>query len=147
VLPGDHHGLAGAVLEMVATKIEPYDPCARRGGKDLADRQSQQQQELCYRMRLGRVRGMILRLVRRRVLAAAVGAAVVVPAAWIEFAARLDAWWLEALALIGGATGLALLWTALTGARPDWIDRERGRPRKEYSTTEDTEDTEEKSRR
>jgi hypothetical protein len=74
-------------------------------------------------MRFARMRGMILRLVRRRVLAAAAGAALVVPAAWIEFAARVDAWWLEALALIGGATGLALLWSGLVGRRPDWIDR------------------------
>jgi hypothetical protein len=76
-------------------------------------------------MRFGRARGMILRLVRRRVLAIIVGAVLVIPAACIEFAARLDAWWLEALALIGGATGLAILWTGLTGARPDWIDAER----------------------
>jgi hypothetical protein len=123
MVAGDHDGLAGTVLEVMAAKIEPYDPCPRRRRKDLADRQSQQHRELCYRMRFARMRGMILRLVRRRVLAAVAGAALMVPAAWIECAARVDAWWLEALALIGGATGLALLWSGLVGARPDWIDR------------------------
>jgi hypothetical protein len=54
-----------------------------------------------------------------------VGAALVVPAVWIESAATVDAWWLDALALIGGATGAAILWTGLTGARPDWRDSEQ----------------------
>jgi hypothetical protein len=73
-------------------------------------------------MSLRRFRGMILRLVRRRALALAVGVALVVPAAWIEFSGRFDAWWIEGLALVVGATGLAILWTGLTGAAPDWVD-------------------------
>jgi hypothetical protein len=68
---------------------------------------------------------MMLRLVRRRVLAVAVGTALVVPAAWLELAAHLDAWWLEGLALIAGATGLAILWTGIAGVPPDWIDTRR----------------------
>ena len=33
-----------------------------------------------------------------------------------------DAWWVDGLSLIVGATGLALFWTGLTGASPDWVD-------------------------
>ena len=56
-----------------------------------------------------------------------VGVLVAAWTAWIELAARVDAWWIEGLALVAGATGLAFLWTGLTGARPDWIDP-RGPP-------------------
>jgi hypothetical protein len=73
-------------------------------------------------MPMRRVRGAILRLVRRRALAIAVGLALVLPAAWVEFSGRFDAWWVEGLALVIGATGLAILWTGVTGAAPDWID-------------------------
>jgi len=69
-----------------------------------------------------RLRGSILRLVRRRVLAIAVGLALALPAAWSEFSGRYGAWWIDGLALVVGATGLAILWTGLTGASPDWID-------------------------
>ena len=72
-------------------------------------------------MALGRVRGTILRLVRRRGLAMAVGLALAVPAAWVEFSGRYEAWWMEGLALVVGATGLAIFWTGLTGASPDWV--------------------------
>jgi len=71
-----------------------------------------------------RLRGSILRLVRRRVLAIAVGLALALPAAWVEFSGRYGAWWIDGLALVIGATGLAIFWTGLTGARPDWVDRE-----------------------
>jgi len=69
-----------------------------------------------------RLRGSILRLVRRRVLAIAVGLALAVPAAWVEFSGRYGAWWIDGLALVAGATGLTIFWTGLTGASPDWID-------------------------
>ena len=69
-----------------------------------------------------RARGLLLRVVRRRVLASLVGIALVVPAAWIEVSGRSDAWWVEGLALIGAATGLALLWTGVNGTSPDWIE-------------------------
>jgi hypothetical protein len=71
---------------------------------------------------LRRLRGLLLRFVRRRGLAIAVGLALVAPAAWVEFSGRFDAWWIEGLALIVGATGLAIFWTGLTGAAPDWVE-------------------------
>jgi len=73
-------------------------------------------------MLLRRARGLVLRLVRRRALAVAVGVALVAPAAWAEFFSRYQAWWIEGLALVVGATGIALLWTGLTGAAPDWVE-------------------------
>lgn len=73
-------------------------------------------------MSLRKLRGAILRFVRRRTLAMAVGAVLIVPAAWIELSGRVDAWWLEGLALVVGATGLALFWTGLVGVAPDWTD-------------------------
>jgi hypothetical protein len=73
-------------------------------------------------MALRRARGVILRVVRRRPLAVAVGAALAGPAAWLEVRGGSGAWWLDGLALVAGATGVALIWTALTGARPDWVD-------------------------
>jgi len=75
-------------------------------------------------MTLRRVRGFLLRLVRRRWLAMAIGLSLAVPAIWIEFS-RGGAWWVDGLALIAGATGLAIFWTGLTGIAPDWVDDER----------------------
>lgn len=69
-----------------------------------------------------RARGALLRLVRRRLLAVILGLLLVVPAAWVEFFATDVPWWGEGLALITGATGLALFWTGLTGASPDWVE-------------------------
>jgi hypothetical protein len=69
-----------------------------------------------------RARGAVLRLVRRRALSIAVGLAIAAPAAWVELFARNISWWMEGWSLIAGATGLALIWTGLTGASPDWID-------------------------
>jgi hypothetical protein len=63
--------------------------------------------------------------VRRRPLAIALGCTLAAPAAWVEFSGRYGAWWLDGLALVVGATGLAILWTGLTGAAPDWIDDSR----------------------
>jgi hypothetical protein len=74
-------------------------------------------------MPLRRARGLILRLVRRRVPAVVVGSVLVVAAGWVEWGMRVDAWWLEGLGLVAGATGFAILWTGLTGARPDWTER------------------------
>jgi hypothetical protein len=76
-------------------------------------------------MALRRARGLLLRLVRRRRLAMAVGLALGVPAMWIEFSSRGGAWWVDGLALIAGATGIAIFWTGLTGIAPDWVDDER----------------------
>ena len=72
-------------------------------------------------MALRRARGALLRLVRRRPLAIGTGTVLAVPAAWIEFTGS-HPWWMEGLALVVGATGLALFWTGLTGPSPDWVD-------------------------
>jgi hypothetical protein len=74
-------------------------------------------------MAMRRARGALLRLVRRRSLAFIAGAALLLPAAWVEFGSRDAAWWVDGLSLVAGATGAALLWTAAVGLRPDWIDR------------------------
>jgi hypothetical protein len=71
---------------------------------------------------LRRIRGFVLRLVRRRPLAIGVGLALAAPAAWVEFSGRVGQWWADGLALVVGATGLAILWTGLTGLAPDWED-------------------------
>jgi hypothetical protein len=71
---------------------------------------------------LRRARGAVLRLVRRRTLSIAVGLVLVLPAAWLQFCGRFEAWWIEGVSLVIGATGVALIWTGLTGPTPDWID-------------------------
>jgi ABC-type transport system involved in cytochrome c biogenesis permease component len=53
------------------------------------------------------------------------GLVMIGPSAYIQFGSRFDTWWLEGLSLVVGATGLALLWTGLTGVGPDWVDDER----------------------
>jgi hypothetical protein len=55
----------------------------------------------------------------------AVGVMMAAPAAWLELVARPDVWWLDGLALLLGATGVALVWTGLTGPRPDWTEGEK----------------------
>ena len=71
---------------------------------------------------LRRARGALLRLVRRRTSSIVVGLLLVVPAAWLQFGGRFEAWWIEGASLVLGATGLAFLWAGLTGPKPDWID-------------------------
>jgi hypothetical protein len=73
-------------------------------------------------MTMRRVRGALLRLVRRRRLASVIGAALLVPAVWLELGRYDVAWWVEGLGLIAGATGAAFLWTGVAGLRPDWTD-------------------------
>jgi hypothetical protein len=50
------------------------------------------------------------------------GVALAAPAAWVELSGRYEPWWITGLALIFGATGLAIFWTGLTGSGPDWIE-------------------------
>jgi hypothetical protein len=71
---------------------------------------------------VSRVRGALLRLVRRRRASALIGAALVVPSAWVEFASRDPEGWMEGLALVFGAIGIALLWSGIRGVPPDWTD-------------------------
>jgi hypothetical protein len=73
-------------------------------------------------MPVRRVRGLVLRLVRRRGLAVVVGTALAAPAAWLELSGRFESWWIDGLSLVVGATGVALLWAGLTGSKPDWIE-------------------------
>lgn len=73
-------------------------------------------------MALRRLRGIVLRLVRQRGLAIALGLALAIPAGYVELSGRAGAWWVEGLALVIGATGLAIFWTGLTGASPDWVE-------------------------
>ena len=76
-------------------------------------------------MALRRLRGFLLRIVRRRALAIGLGLALAVPAGWVELSGHYGAWWVDGLALVVGATGLAIFWTGLTGASPDWVDDSR----------------------
>ena len=73
-------------------------------------------------MALRRARGALLRLVRRRPVAIVVGCALAAPAIWAELFSRSDVWWIDGLALVFGATGVALIWTGITGVAPDWVD-------------------------
>ena len=75
-------------------------------------------------MPLRRVRGVLIRLVRRRVLALSIGVALAVPAAWIEFSGLFGRWWVDGLSLVAVATGVALIWAGLVGPGPDWVDPE-----------------------
>jgi len=54
-----------------------------------------------------RVRGAILRLVRRRALSMALGFAMAAPAAWLEFSGRYSSWWMEGAALVADPVEIA----------------------------------------
>lgn len=73
--------------------------------------------------RARRLRGLLLRLVLNRPLAVAIGAALVLPGAWVLFA---DYSWesgaTDGLALVSLATGAAIAWTGVTGRQADWIE-------------------------
>lgn len=69
-----------------------------------------------------RSRGALLRLTRKRTLAAALGIGLAAPAAWVQFGMVDAPWWLEGLSLIIGATGVALFWAGAIGGRPDWTE-------------------------
>jgi hypothetical protein len=73
-------------------------------------------------MSLRRLRGALLRFIRRRPAAIAVGLLLVIPSAWIELSGSASSWWMDGVALVAGATGAALVWTALTGISPDWLE-------------------------
>jgi len=73
-------------------------------------------------VRSRRVRGALLRFARNRPAAIAVGLLLVIPSAWIELSGRASSWWMDGVALVAGATAAALVWTALTGTKPDWLE-------------------------
>jgi hypothetical protein len=77
---------------------------------------------------LRRLRGVILRLARRRVLAITAGTVLLAPAIWLETSGAYPTWWADGVSLVLGATGVAFLWTGLVGPSPDYIDNE-SRPR------------------
>src|SRR5207244_11066310 len=119
----DDDRLAGQVRKFVTAEIQSDESRARRGSKHLANRQRQEHGGIILSdVALRRVRGLLLRTARRRRTAIALGVALVAPAAWLELAARYDAWWLDGLALVLAATGIALVWTGVTGMRADWLD-------------------------
>lgn len=79
-------------------------------------------------LREGRkLRGRLIRLVLNRRRAILAGSMLGVPSAWLLFA---DYGWenryTEALGLICGATGVALVLAGIGGRRPDWIEPESG---------------------
>jgi len=71
---------------------------------------------------LGRVRGTLLRMVRRRSLSVVVGALLVAPAVWVEVSSAGVPWWVEGVSVVMGGTGAALIWAGVRGPRPDWLD-------------------------
>jgi hypothetical protein len=73
-------------------------------------------------LRLRRVRGVLLRVVRRRLWAIGCGLALAVPGGWVQARGGAGAWWAEGLALVALATGIALIWSGLTGPRADWVE-------------------------
>jgi hypothetical protein len=75
-------------------------------------------------MTLRRARGILLRLVRRRAASIIAGLVLAAPSAYLEFSGRYGAWWINGLNLVLCATGLALIWTGLTGVRADWVDED-----------------------
>jgi hypothetical protein len=68
-----------------------------------------------------RMRGAVLRLIRRRATAVIVGIALIIPAAWMQMTGS-PTWWADGLSLVLGATGAALLWTGIFGLKPDWVE-------------------------
>jgi hypothetical protein len=72
-----------------------------------------------------RARGAVLRLVRRRFVAVVTGLALTLPGVWLEWSGRYGIWWLDGASLVLGATGVALIWTGVSGLRPDWIEESK----------------------
>jgi hypothetical protein len=72
---------------------------------------------------LRRARGALLRLVLARWPAVVLGIALTAPAVWLvvgEYA--WESWITDGVALISGATGVALLVAGVSGRMADWIE-------------------------
>jgi hypothetical protein len=73
--------------------------------------------------RARRLRGVLLRLVLNRPLAIGLGCIVAAPGALLlarDF--RWENGITDGLALLSLATGAAIIWTGLTGRKPDWVE-------------------------
>ena len=72
---------------------------------------------------LKRARGWLLRLVLKRTIVIMLGMMHSLPAAWLWWGDySWEAWYTESLALMCGATGIALILAGIGGRRPDWIE-------------------------
>jgi hypothetical protein len=70
-----------------------------------------------------RMRGWLLRAVLRRSTAIALGTALALPAVWLWWGDYAwETWYTDGLALILGATGVALMLAGFGGRRPDWVE-------------------------
>jgi hypothetical protein len=50
------------------------------------------------------------------------GVLLLLPAAWVHLGGASVPPWFEGISLVLGATGAALVWTGVFGARPDWVE-------------------------
>jgi hypothetical protein len=74
-------------------------------------------------MGLGRVRGVLLRLVLNRRVATALGVLVATPGLVLLGIDRSwESWLTDGLALVLLATGAALIAAGVAGRKPDWIE-------------------------
>jgi len=72
---------------------------------------------------LRRARGALLRLAQARVAGAVAGVVLLLfSAGLLTFDFQWESWVSDGLGLVLGGTGAALLTTAITGRRPDWIE-------------------------
>ncbi len=72
---------------------------------------------------LRRLRGWLLRIVFDRRTSAIIGSVLVATFALLRIVAfPWESWLTDGLNLLIGATGVALLVTAISGRRPDWIE-------------------------
>ena len=72
---------------------------------------------------LRRTRGALLRLAQARLVAGLVGTLLVsVSAGLLLLEFSWESWLSDGFGLVVGGTGAALVMTAISGRRPDWID-------------------------
>ena len=77
-------------------------------------------------MTVRRTRGALLRFAFSRCHALAAGLVLSGPAGWLTIADYAwESWLSDGLALVLGATGVALMVIAVGERRPDWIDPDR----------------------
>jgi hypothetical protein len=72
-------------------------------------------------VRARRLRGLLLRLTLNRPVSLAFGTVLALPGAWLlanDY--RWETGATDGIALLVLATGMALLWTGISGRKPDW---------------------------